>query len=1339
MATPPATSSSAIHSYSQQYEYEDVGEVETLDEPLENCRKTVYVGQHTQKGAVKIRSESISSESVKQDGKTGGIGFITASKTQEGGFIEFDNTTQGVENLIISAKKVAQDAEKPELEAAIDTIKLDVDNKRLRCEVIPTERPFGLLQDIAEQITQLLEDETISQEVKLIAVKQLASNKTEFSASSSYRAMHTLEAERTELLAVIQKIQATTVKELADAFIDKNPCMLQTPTQGQVRSKEDVSQALVDLVAADIGIEATAEPKYKSTAEAALKFNVSESLLTEFYQMAHVVTTPAVVCQKIVLELEAALLPHVAQTNLAENDVNEHVGLADAIEKYELLTGLKVFSEPNPSVNVQKLHDNAAVDVAGFMNSKLCGVAGEQSTTVSLYIRWGVRAMDRIMTVGAFKYFADSDDHNDQVLGPITPKYLETCDFNDDIDSPMLAVALQAIDQTTDWTELLTFERRIKEDQSSNTQFPPAIRTLLLHRIDKQLVAIGQTVPLDDFIEQNSTISNIEQVAAKVSNADQALKILNRAYNIGANPSAVINALPTEIVSILDTEQIKDLSSQVKRVLVQFAIEKNELRLMEQLLNPCVNLNLNLKLHGTGFTPLYLAVKFNRSEIVNRLLEVKDRIEMVEEYHNNPSTLYHLCILEKNNGLLKQLIVQYVIDPNVVVERFGINKLRCPAIYLAAQEGNTQVVKMLLKEVDINVKLTNEEHYNALHAAARNGHAEIVTLLLPYWTPEELRAMNSDAAVPGPLKLASEHPSVTKLINDKMPGFFNLSSKSSKPIQKAGFVSQAGQHDYQSMSLWSRNKHVYTSIKTCDSEFTERLLDAGADILWKQDPEDLNCDNAFDTLIVWGGYIPLVKTASRFDTGIKDTEGNAKLSKEDKVRLKGVGDAIFAKLPQTDHGKVLKFDHFSHLMERLSDETVSALFSSIMSSAQSFEELMQISEKLEEFKGSTKYQVLKAAFFRNAQQYLSESRANRNSMIAHINHSQDPISLRKFLKISDDQKITRAIFERLKDLAELKREDFTENCSLDHIASLGADFLLQYGSVLPEILERVIVEDHPVGLTVLLDAHLDIDMELLNSGITPLEMACKSGCKHTAAILTKALSDNLKTAERTTALLGLAAKGGHIEIMRDLMWKFDIDPQKPVLIMGNEYLSPIQCAVKANQLEAAKLLLNESFLDTTDGPVSQRSLDNPINQAIMYRNKAMLTLLCSKHAVPLASLKLMSPLTSEMKSVKELTKEAIEMHETKIGTLRKTTSEAGKKFTAFVSLLSKQAPRQEESLSSEYADVAKLPVKSYCDDAMNPKNYSLRVRNQMLAKALAAQKRDAVDKLKANGAYDIAA
>ncbi|MBE8168254.1 MAG: hypothetical protein HAW66_07800 [Shewanella sp.] len=299
---------------------------------------------------------------------------------------------------------------------------------------------------------------------------------------------------------------------------------------------------------------------------------------------------------------------------------------------------------------------------------------------------------------------------------------------------------------------------------------------------------------------------------------------------------------------------------------------------------------------------------------------------------------------------------------------------------------------------------------------------------------------------------------------------------------------------------------------------------------------------------------------------------------------------------------------------------------------------------------------------------------------------------------------------------------------------LGSEFLKQHCTVLPQVLERVIKKDHSAALEVMLKTDVDLDDELPSSTFKPLEMACMNGCTHSAAVLIAQLSDQLKGTDRPGILLAMSAKGGHVDIMHELMWKFDIDPQKAVVV-NRFQISPIQCAVKANKLESAKLLFAEAFLDTSANAVSQATEDNQIHQAIMHRNKAMLTLLCRKHIISLSEIKLHSSASDVQVTVQQLTKEAIDKHETIKGRFVDTVTEDGKSFRNFVTVLSKHVPRIEESLDSEYAYAAKLPVKSYCDDTLDVKDYSLRVRNKMLVKATEAGNAEAVTKLETAGAY----
>jgi serine/threonine-protein phosphatase 6 regulatory ankyrin repeat subunit B len=103
---------------------------------------------------------------------------------------------------------------------------------------------------------------------------------------------------------------------------------------------------------------------------------------------------------------------------------------------------------------------------------------------------------------------------------------------------------------------------------------------------------------------------------------------------------------------------------------------------------------------------------------------------------------------------------QLIIEPLENVENLGIT-----ALWLAVLDGNTDVIKLILKEgVDVNMTITETGGTTVLWEASYNGHTDVVKLLLKKDAEVNMKTISTTA-----LWVASQngHTDVVKLLLKK--------------------------------------------------------------------------------------------------------------------------------------------------------------------------------------------------------------------------------------------------------------------------------------------------------------------------------------------------------------------------------------------------------------------------------------------------------------------------------------------------------------------------------------------------------------------------------------------
>ena len=130
---------------------------------------------------------------------------------------------------------------------------------------------------------------------------------------------------------------------------------------------------------------------------------------------------------------------------------------------------------------------------------------------------------------------------------------------------------------------------------------------------------------------------------------------------------------------------------------------------------------LNAGLCG-GISPLSLAAALGHEDIVEMLLMIDGAVDV--NFNDGGTALMHAAN-EGNNDVVHILLKAKNIDVNLAETTTGGTALQA-----AALNGHLNIVRQLLNVSNINVNSQSNDGYSALMMAARGGHNEIVDLLL---------------------------------------------------------------------------------------------------------------------------------------------------------------------------------------------------------------------------------------------------------------------------------------------------------------------------------------------------------------------------------------------------------------------------------------------------------------------------------------------------------------------------------------------------------------------------------------------------------------------------------
>lgn len=169
---------------------------------------------------------------------------------------------------------------------------------------------------------------------------------------------------------------------------------------------------------------------------------------------------------------------------------------------------------------------------------------------------------------------------------------------------------------------------------------------------------------------------------------------------------------------------VNDLDLEGKSVifyLIQLETTEKRKKMIEILFKSSLKMNLE-SIDSNSSSALFIAIQFNKLNIISQLIEQKVNINATEKVNGN-TPLHFLC--EKGNLELLKLIIDKV---KIVVT----NRMNQTPLHIAAKKGNLEVCELLLKQKEgMHLPFCRDsEFHTPLMVAVSNGKINVVKLLL---------------------------------------------------------------------------------------------------------------------------------------------------------------------------------------------------------------------------------------------------------------------------------------------------------------------------------------------------------------------------------------------------------------------------------------------------------------------------------------------------------------------------------------------------------------------------------------------------------------------------------
>ena len=323
---------------------------------------------------------------------------------------------------------------------------------------------------------------------------------------------------------------------------------------------------------------------------------------------------------------------------------------------------------------------------------------------------------------------------------------------------------------------------------------------------------------------------------------------------------------------LLDNGADANLQNKDNNAALHWAASKGYKDIVELLLDKGANVNL----YNTNDTPLLIAAFKGDEDIVKLLLDrgadlnLKGKTGFTVLDVAKDAKIQDLIKQKKQKELDDQFFKAVEDNDKEAAEELlkqgadvNIQRNELTALMYVADNGNKDMVQLLLADPRIDVNIQNEYGDTSLIWAAAKGYEDIVALLLDKGADVSLRSNKELTALD--YAQSNENPGVAALLED-----FNLHGEKALDEyfkkEKSELKIERCEGD-RPEEEW--NKPSFDAIKQNDSEILNEFAKKGID----------NCQDSFGgTILMYAAYIGnknfldyLIKNGARLD--VKDTDG----------------------------------------------------------------------------------------------------------------------------------------------------------------------------------------------------------------------------------------------------------------------------------------------------------------------------------------------------------------------------------------------------------------------------------------------------------------------------------
>ncbi|XP_060594742.1 ankyrin-3-like [Ruditapes philippinarum] len=256
-----------------------------------------------------------------------------------------------------------------------------------------------------------------------------------------------------------------------------------------------------------------------------------------------------------------------------------------------------------------------------------------------------------------------------------------------------------------------------------------------------QIATVNEDLDMLDFLLQNQNGSDFPShiqhgnspliTAAKRGSVDLAECLLRSGVDVNYRNKNNVSALDKAVIwnqveicrVLLNHGAVVNVNGgKFQRTPLHIAADMGHTDLVQLLLNK--GADVNIRDHKNDY-PCQSAAVLGHSKILKEILE-KDIYSGASQMSHNfkpiskGMSLYHIAVVKDNQSILR-VLKEVGVDPNMK-DKYGRT-----ALYLAAVNGKTALVQLLLDVADPNVSEKNG--YTPLHAAVYKEDLEIVQLL----------------------------------------------------------------------------------------------------------------------------------------------------------------------------------------------------------------------------------------------------------------------------------------------------------------------------------------------------------------------------------------------------------------------------------------------------------------------------------------------------------------------------------------------------------------------------------------------------------------------------------